>query len=488
MKPARPGLGSPGLGFQGLASRLDARFRPGVYWGAEFLEGNVRLCGLVLKEGRPFSEYTFEGNYVDAETFAANHNIGRLGLHAAVSHIPFKLQSMGPVSTSGEEDVGPYAENQRPQGLGTDAFDLFTFPQGGERHLVMAREDVLNGFSQSLPLSLSSLESLCVSPVALLEWLDVTSMRGWQAAILAEADISHILFFQNGTLKNYVKVFCGWEQAKTYPDIFQKEMKKALIYYFGSRFPDTVLASVQIWHDGDGNEVATSIKALGILQATQAWLPPVSAIPDGFRVAAAMALCALKDTPGPESFSIPQPKQVVQHRFWMRRAGVLAKVGTQVLAGVSIGLLLLVLSALAMRYTVASKAKTWSNELSKWDEYQKRKALVESQIESIQELLKRRTQVYATMQNVAKCMPTEVWLESWEMETQSENAIVHRLSGLSIAEGRIPEFLNNLEHAKSLGVVKLKSTERIKGETVEQKTNIRANRKDLVRFQIGISE
>ncbi|MDB5050699.1 MAG: hypothetical protein JWO30_3770, partial [Fibrobacteres bacterium] len=44
------------------------------------------------------------------------------------------------------------------------------------------------------------------------------------------------------------------------------------------------------------------------------------------------------------------------------------------------------------------------------------------------------------------------------------------------------------EKSGRLGSVKLKSTERIKGGTVEEKTHIQANKKDLVRFQIGATE
>ena len=51
-----------------------------------------------------------------------------------------------------------------------------------------------------------------------------------------------------------------------------------------------------------------------------------------------------------------------------------------------------------------------------------------------------------------------------------------------------PRFLANLEGLKRFAGVKLKSTERIKGEKVEKETGIAANRKDLVRFQMAVTE
>jgi hypothetical protein len=79
-------------------------------------------------------------------------------------------------------------------------------------------------------------------------------------------------------------------------------------------------------------------------------------------------------------------------------------------------------------------------------------------------------------------------LETWELESANGRRFTHRLEGYSLEEARVPEFLANLEKSGRLSSVKLKSTERIKGETVEEKTHIQANRKDLVRFQIGASE
>jgi Fimbrial assembly protein (PilN) len=92
------------------------------------------------------------------------------------------------------------------------------------------------------------------------------------------------------------------------------------------------------------------------------------------------------------------------------------------------------------------------------------------------------------MQRIAGLLPSETWLETWELENVSGRRFNHRLEGFALAEGRVPEFLSALEKNGRLGSVKLKSTERIKGETVEDKTKIQANRKDLIRFQIGAAE
>jgi hypothetical protein len=141
-----------------------------------------------------------------------------------------------------------------------------------------------------------------------------------------------------------------------------------------------------------------------------------------------------------------------------------------------------------LRWTVESKAKTWSGELQRWNGFRTQKAAVETELESMKGLLVRRTEGYAGMQRIAGLLPPELWIETWELESGPGRRFIHRLDGYSLVEARVPEFLGNLEKAGRFSSVKLKSTERIKGETVEEKTRIAANRKDLVRFQIGTAE
>jgi Tfp pilus assembly protein PilN len=376
----------------------------------------------------------------------------------------------------------------RPQGIPLEAFELQAFFQGGERHLVMAREDALHGFLESLPPSLASLWTLEAGPLALLPSAGFPDKQEWTAALMVDAEATHLLFFRYRILAAYAKSFSGWEEARNHPEVFRREMKKALVYHLASRFPDASLASLQIWRDGPGGEAAAVLSALGIPQATPAWPDALASVPELYRVAAAVAMQGLEDRESPMSFSVPRPVLAENHRLWRGRAGSLAKTGYQVLVAAGFGVVLLALSALALHWTVAAKARTWSGELGKWDEYQKRKASVEAELGGMQEMLARRTTAYASMQAIGATLPPEVWLETWEVESGAGHGLVHRLNGLSLAENRIPEFLANLEKTRQFASVKLKSTERLKGETVEQKTGIQANRKDLVRYQIGVAE
>jgi Tfp pilus assembly protein PilN len=141
-----------------------------------------------------------------------------------------------------------------------------------------------------------------------------------------------------------------------------------------------------------------------------------------------------------------------------------------------------------LHWTVSSKARAWSGELERWGGFQKQKQAVEAELNGIKGLIGNRTDGYAGLQRMAASLPSEVWLESWELENTAGRRFTHRLEGYTLAEARIPEFLSNLEKSGRFKTVKLKSTERIKGETVEEKTKIHANRKDLVRFQIGAVE
>jgi Tfp pilus assembly protein PilN len=469
-----------------LGEGLEARFRPRLHWGAEFLADKVRLCALGRKDGKPAVLHAFEGGYAEADAFAAAHGLAFEGVHAAVSHVPFKIDAVAS-SEGAEDDILPDIERIKPQGLPAEAFDAHSFRLGENRYLILVREEAIKSFHAKLPESLGALWSLEVSPLALVPVLDSPHASGHWAALLGDAEETHALFFREDALLAYAKVFSGWEAARREPAAFATELKKALVYHFGSRFPGLSIEAIRIWRDGSGGEIASALKALGIAQARTEW-GELASVPEAFRVAGAAALQALRGQEPLAPFTTPSPEAAESHRAWRRRAGILARTGALALSGLAIGVLLLSLSALALRWTVETKARAWSGELRRWSEFQARKAEVEARLNGVKGLLARRTDSYAGLQRIAALLPPELWLETWELERVNGRRFNHRLEGYSLEEARVPEFLANLEKSGRLGSVKLKSTERIKGETVEEKTHIQANRKDLVRFQIGASE
>lgn len=474
----------------GLGARLEARFRPAHYWGAEFLAHTVRLCAVGEKAGKKDGEavasITFEGTYAEAEAFAHSHGLAFEGLRGAVSHLPFKIEALEP-SAEGDEDIQPQIDRARPPGLPAEALDAQPFHFGEDRFLLLCREDALRAFLEKLPPHLGALWGVEVPHLALIPFLDPTRALGHWAAILCEADFTHVLYFRETSPIAYAKVFTGWEEARRDTPAFATEMKKALVYHFGSRFPGAALEAIQIWRDGPAGETSSALKGLGIPQFSPDW-GPLAALPEAFRVAGAMAYRAMRDQEPLVSFSVPAPAAAESRRLWRRRTGVLARTGYLALAAAGIGVAMLALSALGMHWTVASKARLWSGELQRWSEFQKQKAAVEGQLNGMKGLIAHRTDGYAGMQRIAALLPPEVWLENWELENTSGRRFNHRLEGYSLVESRIPEFLSGLEKAGGFSSVKLKSTERIKAETVEEKTKIQANRKDLVRFQIGVAQ
>jgi len=483
----------------GLGSRLEGRFRPALYWGAEFLAHSVRLCGFGIKDGKPLVLQTFEGTYAEAEAFAIEHGLAYEGLRAAVSHLPFKIEPLETMaegfasasgaasSASSEEDIQPQIDRIRPPGLPPEAADAQAFHLGEDRYLLLAREDAVRGFVEKLSSSLGALWSLETPPSALLPFLDSQRALGHWTALLAEAEYVHVLFFRESAPIAYAKIFTGCDAARADAAAFCTEMKKALVYHFGSRFSGASLEAIQVWRDGAGGEVGAALKALGIPQFTPDW-GPLAGVPEPFRVAAALALQAMQERESVVSFAVPAPAAAESLKLWRKRTGVLARAGYLAMCAAAIGVSMLVVSAVALHWTVATKARSWSGELQRWSDFQKQKAAVETQLAGMKGLISHRTDAYAGMQRIAGLLPPEVWLESWELENLAGRRFNHRLEGYALAEGRVPEFLSGLEKAGRFGSVKLKSTERIKGETVEEKTKIQANRKDLVRFQIGASE
>lgn len=471
----------------GLGARLEARFRPEWHWGGEFLEGRVRFCGLRESAGTTLPAVTFEGTHAEAEAFARSRGLAYEGVHAAVTHLPFKLAPLETASGEGDEDIHPQAERLRPQGLPLEALDLQVFSQDARRFLVMAREDGLGAFRQSLAESLRGWWGLTASPLALLPLLEDLEIPGIRAALLVEAKHTHVIFLRDGSLEAYVKVFTGWEDAGREPAAFLREMKKALVYHFGSRFPGLSVEAIEIWKDGPEGQVRSALEGLGVPILSPQWPPEVAAVPEAFRVAAALAWQGLQGTPA-AGFSIPGNPRAEARRQWLRRTGVLTRTGYQAFIGLAAGVALLSLAAFGLRWAVAIKTRVWAGELKKWDQFQERKSAVESRLGGLQGILSRRTEAYAGLQRIAALLPPEVWLESWEAEAGPGKSFTHRLTGYTLVESRVPELLSNLEKGRPSGSVKLKSTEKIKAETVEKKTGIAANHKDLIKFQMGVNE
>lgn len=473
----------------GLGDKLEARFRPSLHWGAEFLAHKVRLCAFGERDGRSALIHTFEGDYAEAAAFAAAHGLAYEGLNAAVSHLPCKIEPLEPAPEGGDEDIAPHVDRLKPQGMPAASMEAQEFHLGVDRLLVLAREDALRSFKEGLPSSLGELWNLSPSPLALLPHLTrigTDHAQGHWAALSCEAEYTHLVFFRDGSLSAYAKVFTGWEDAGRDPAAFAKEMKKALVYHYGSRFPGASLDAFLIGLDGPSGQAGAALDTLGIPRLRPEW-GPLADVPESFRVAGALAYQALSGLEAPLSFPVPLPAAARSRRIWRARAGILARSGYLALAGSALGVALLGISALGFRAMVASKARTWSGELQRWDAFQKRKASVDGQLGGMKGILTRRTEAYAGMQNIAGLLPPELWLESWDLEQAAGRGVVHRLEGYGLAEARVPEFLANLEKSGKFAAVKLKSTERIKAETAEQKTGIQANRKELVRFQIDVS-
>ncbi len=471
----------------GPGARLEARFRPSLHWGAEFLAHEARLCAFGHKDGKLTLIHAFAGPYPEAEAFAASHGLAYEGLHAAISHLPFKLEAIGPAPEGGEEDLQPLADQAKPQGMPADAMEsqVFPAPEDG-RCLALARHDAVRGFAGGLPAPLAALWDLQPSPTALLLHVDSARAQGHWAALMAESDSLHLLFFREGNFLAYAKLFSGWEAASQDAPGFARELKKALVYHFGSRYSGASLSALQIWRDGPADQVAAALKGLGIPQFEPDW-GPIAGVPPMQRVAAALAWRAWQDDGPAASFDVDNPSAAQAKRVWMGRTGKLARFGVLAIVVIAFAAALLATSAAALRWTVAAKERAWSGELRRWEAFQNRKREVEAELEGMHGIFTHRTAAYAAMQDVAAKLPQETWLESWELESKGGARIAQHLEGYCLSEARVPELLANLEKTGPRGAMKLKSTEKVKAESVEQKTGIQANRKDLVRFQIGTS-
>ena len=472
----------------GMGARMEAQFKQKIFWGCEFLSHRVRLCGVQNKNGVPTLAETFEGSYAEAEIFAESRGLLSLGFNASVSHLPFKISRVHHSESSSEETLTTETEGALPIGLKLDAMELVPFQFGAPEFMVLLRSDTLHSFLDSLPRSLKSFWTLTPSPLVILPQLMLDMLPGNAAVIQSELHYSHILFFKNQKLESYVKIFAGLEQTANHPETYLKELKKVLVYYYSNRFSGSTLDSVHLINDGEGNAVKVLLTQLDISTTDLKFLTEIPTLPRSFQIAAALALQGLNGNESLAPFALGRPHLPQLNHKWKRRSGALAKYGSVLSLGAAIGVVLLVLSAFGLTLMVESKTHTWAGELGRWDEFQKRKKEVGQVLESMQGILAHKTESYGDLQRVAQMLPPETWLQSIELTHQIASGYTHHLSGYTLQESRVPQFLSNLEKSHHFVSVKLKSTEKIKGEVVEQKTGISANRKDLIHFEIGMTE
>lgn len=469
-----------------LEEKWNASFRPSVHWGAEFLANRVRIIGLTEKSGQVTVFAFFDGSYAEAEGFANTHGLAFQGLHTAVSHLPFKFEILD--SGVSQEEVSANAERLKPVGLPLEAWEYQEIFFAGEKYLALLREDVLKSFTERLPSSLASLWNLSLSPLALLPLATPSDIPNRVAALIVESEETHVLFLRGGIPEAYAKVFTGYEEARRNPALFLREMKKALVYHYGGKFPGDALESFCLWNKDSGGELSTLLSTLGLTESILSWPFPAKLWPSQFQVAGALAWQAMRPADPLLSLSIPIPREAQNHRQWLGRTGTLARFGFRAMAVLALLALVLSLAVATFGWRVKSKAQAWSGQLQKWDEFQKLRSSTELELLGLQGLLERRTESNTALRKIAGLLPPEVWLEEWTLESSSKGRFIHQITGYSFSEGRVPEFLSKLEFGKQFASVKLKSTERIQGEYVEKKTGIKANHKDLIRFQMVVTE
>jgi Tfp pilus assembly protein PilN len=468
--------------------RLSASFQPSIHWGIEFLQDRVRLCG-IQRQTLKVSEI-FEGTYEAAAVFAKTRGLAYEGLHAALSHVPNRWECLGPESP--ELDSSSQVERLKPIGTPTDSLEVHDFTFRDFRYALLLREDALRGFLESLPSELASLWNCVPSPWVLAQAEKCEALPERWAALLPSATDTQIVFFRRDLPEAQAKLFFGWEHARTHTETFGAEIKKALVYHYGAKYPGSSLDAITLWGDSPEREIDRLVREAGFAIRAANFETALALIPAPFQVAAWMALQSAQSKTPPFSLWVPEPQLAKRRRDWIRHSRQLAVVGTRIALGMGVIALLALVAAFTLKFIVNSKAQTWSGELQKWEQFQSTRSSVERDVQAVGGIFERRTTVYASLQKIAGQLPSDLWLSEWDVETDKVETgritFIHRLTGHSLVEGRVSQFLANLEGLKTFHSVKLKTTESIQGEVVEKKTQIQANRRNLVRFQVVVIE
>ena len=112
------------------------------------------------------------------------------------------------------------------------------------------------------------------------------------------------------------------------------------------------------------------------------------------------------------------------------------------------------------------------------------KSSIRTKLETFKGVVSNKSNFNKVLKEIAQLVPDKVWLQQVENESDVNGKKSLHIAGYSFTQGLLKNFIAQLEHSNLFLHVQIKSTEIISGKSIAKKTKVRANKKDLIYFQL----
>lgn len=409
------------------------------------------------------------------------------GIRMCSAQIPAKVHRLEGLFSGTEQERSLEEDRLTPQTLSEEHASRFSFSLNEAEMFWVSDEKWIAQTLEDLPESLRTVQEMTYSPVLLAQLL--------QQQGRPETMNAHLRFFQNQTsvhlyigheLHSVLTLSVGQACLRQNPEKFQMQLRHLFYLYWQGQLGFAPIQTLT-FHQSNVKENLENLE-LQDVQIEQVVLNP--ALPEDQQDLSMLWLCGeewLQKQTSRIQLGAQHSSIIDFRELWLGYASWASRLFAVCFVCVLMICLGLWTQILISQWNHGDLLQQRQSEMVKLDSLRSIEDQINQQQDKMQDLLKRRSQISPILQTIAKALPKQTWLGSWEMSSQ-ENISVHQLKGFTFSEVNVSGFLQRLEETKLFSSVRLNSTEMIAADQVELRTGIRGNHRSLIQFEMTVMQ
>ncbi|MGL1934458.1 MAG: hypothetical protein OCD01_05540 [Fibrobacterales bacterium] len=454
-------------------------FEPKIQWAALFLKEIVLLVGTEMVNGKAIVVQSFKGDYEEASLLAQKLHLQHKGVSVVTNRIPVKITNIGSITEFTPDELSSEEERAEPIGIDKNQLHCTHLDDNGFRMLMQYREDHVAEFLSSLPAGFETVAA--IYPTEIMSYLTIApAVEYSSAALYIDSDRTHILYYTSGVLHHTLTLKIGESTAVEEPEKYRIELQKAFIYYWEARVLEEPLSEVIL---------LTECEAVSyILETFNIPVKRLGNTDSDSYSELFQSLASEATNVSHLDISLGDQNREAIHSMhdWNNWSFNLLKIASLPV------LLLLTLSLISgiwygvNAFLYADAESTYEMELKKIEQVTEKQKEIAAEKGLVEGILLKNSGVMHDYGAIARAVPGELWINSWESEKETGSGYKHVVSGYTTQEVKVSLYLATLEKVKSFKSIRLVSTEFIEGKRVQKKTKLKANNKDLIHFVIEV--
>lgn len=479
-------------GRQKWNARAKALFLPKEQWVGEWDGRTLRLLAFSKSASGLLWGERFSGDLKSGEEWASARGIPKFGLELAltVPGLQIKCLHPGEMPEDGHSSPEENLVRELSPGLETASLEIRTVRMAEATYSAHILHEGLETLAEGLTERLGGLFSMDAGLFSVWQCVDGEAAPLSFVALLATSDEILVSIRDHGRWVVAYAIAWPAEESGAAPEVFLQAvarlLRQCLEYHYPWQFNAARPQAIQIWRDREGL-LAKALECNLWAATPPSWLPGIKDVSEDFRPAAALALAQTRSSCPRLDFGpigIEHPKQIRKRR---ERTGQFFLVAMIILAFVGISELILSAGVGVMLRVEAKESRKWSEPLSKWERLKwKRQSLIEKwdQLGPVLSQGNKPAQRFAKLSNT---LPPDAWLERWQF-VQDVQGVKNDLTGYALEDSLIPIYVRRLQASGEYREVRLRATEKLSAEKVEELTRLKANHRILHRFELVVSE